>query len=215
MNNTTTQTCQCGKPRWLNLLGESGKERFFITLDGVTQRHCYITRKCNLGEYMFVDFTLCVNCGRMQGQWPLKEDVKFYTDDEEYTLNDEKISEQDILNYEKEKQQVRGNYIVDEDKKTVTAGSMQHTSQQLQVVEWDKARHLYIDVISQMLIFAKYCSKPVAVGYLLDGKITPLTEELKRVARCLDLPFSDTHFDNDSSTTKGDGSSLTPEMMQV
>ena len=204
-----TPTCACGSPKWLNLLGESNRERFDITVDGVTQRHAYITRKCNLGELVFIDFTVCINCGRMQGQWPLKEDVKFFTNANEYKTNDEKINEEDILNYEKEKEEVH------ENKKTVTAGSMQHTCKQLQVAEYDKARHLNIDVICQMLIFSKEGSKPVAVGYLLNGKITPLTDELKRVARCIDLPVSDTHFDeqlkDDSSATKDNKAfSVTP-----
>ena len=94
------------------------------------------------------------------------------------------------------KPQVYYFYIVDENEKTVTAGSIQHTSKILNVTPYDMEEGLYTDLICNMLIFSKEGSNPIAVGYLLNGKITPLTDELKKIASVLGLPVSDTHFDD-------------------
>ena len=127
-----------------------------------------------------------------------------------------KCDKEDIVNYDKEKEQyvfkqeVHNDYIVDENKKTVTAGSIRHTSKLLTVALYDQEKDLYIDLICNMLIFSPEKSKPIAVGYLLDGKITPLSDELKRIASVLRLRVSDTHFDEqlkvDSAVTKDDAS---------
>ena len=71
----------------------------------------------------------------------------------------------------------------------------------LNVREYDREKHLYIAdkvgllINAGLLIFSTQDTKPIVVGYVLDGKITPLTDELKDIARNYDLPVSDTHFD--------------------
>ena len=76
------------------------------------------------------------------------------------------------------------------------------------VCEYEK--HLYIDTQHNILFFSTQEIKPIAVGYLLDGKITPLTEELKEIVSGHGSAIPDTHFDeqlNDNSDSDSDSSS--------
>lgn len=75
----------------------------------------------------------------------------------------------------------------------------------LLVREYDRKKQLYIDTQYNMLFFIKEQSV-TAVGFLLNGKITLLTYELKAIAYGQGIPISDTHFDDDSSVTKDNSS---------
>src|SRR5688500_14800508 len=76
MNHTTVITCQCGSSRWMEVSGECERELFTcINFNGKKHEGCVIPEDCNIGVDEFVSFTMCLNCGHVQGDWPVREDI--------------------------------------------------------------------------------------------------------------------------------------------
>ena len=173
MNNTTYKVCPCGSPRLMTLEGNSNYEPYNITLDGLKKRNVIIPSHCNMGDYGITSFTVCLNCGRIQGEWPIRYDIgltKGYTDNDNVTPEVKVVKQSD--------------------------------SKMVRVRIYDIEKHLYIDLVHDLLIFSTKDIKPMVVGYLLNGKPTPLTEELKTMIET-DYPgtkISDSYFDDTIAT---------------
>ena len=90
MNNTTDKECPCGTPRWMRVAGESNNKLYNIELDGVEEKGVAIPSECNLGTKTIVWFTVCLNCGHMQGDWPVRQDIMLSG---EYTDGSDSITE--------------------------------------------------------------------------------------------------------------------------
>ena len=251
MNNYNVKICPCGTTRCMTIAGESNDERYNITLDGNENRNMLIPPQCNMGDHGIIRFTVCLNCGRIPGEWPAKQDIKLskgYTDDSdssddsddvtpevdtcpqptqypticisrddenvtkyyEYrskysnkcrdTLQEELPAKQDIV--------LSAEYTDDSDNSDDSDSSDDNVTPEVQtysllipsnkvlhVREYDREKRLYIDVQHNILIFSELMTMPIAVGYVLDGKITPLTKELTEIASSYHLPISCTHFD--------------------
>lgn len=82
MNNSTDKICPCGTPRWMTIAGESNRELYNITLDGTDKRNVLIPSHINMGEHEIIWFTFCLNCGRIHGEWPVRQEIVL---SEEYT----------------------------------------------------------------------------------------------------------------------------------
>src|SRR5688572_26691445 len=84
MSHTTVIACQCGSSRWLEVSGECERELFTcIKINGMAkQEGCVIPEDCNVGIDKFISFTMCLNCGHVQGDWPVREDIIIIDDND-------------------------------------------------------------------------------------------------------------------------------------
>ena len=92
MSNTTVVTCACGSSRWMEIYGECTRELYTcINVNGTKQTYNIIPRESNLGADECISFTVCMNCGKIQGEWPVKQDIAL-TNDNLINLTTEAVS---------------------------------------------------------------------------------------------------------------------------
>jgi hypothetical protein len=70
----------CKSLRLLSLSGELNRERCDVTYNGVESK-CVDVPCRVLGEVSILMFTLCLDCGRIQGNWPIPEPEIEYSQD--------------------------------------------------------------------------------------------------------------------------------------
>lgn len=64
-------SCQrCRSERLLDASGKSSDRNDF-TLAGRGLDECYVISGCNIGSVDYYAFRLCLDCGQMQGEWPV------------------------------------------------------------------------------------------------------------------------------------------------
>ena len=77
------ETCQrCGSDRIYNIDGKTS-DCFCGYFQG---KHCdgYVTDNVGIGGGDYIEFGYCLECGQIQGEWPVKDPDFGYEDDEDY-----------------------------------------------------------------------------------------------------------------------------------
>lgn len=66
-----SKLCQrCGSERLLDVVGKSSDTNSF-RLAGRDLTECYVILGCNIGDGDYYGFVLCLDCGQVQGEWPV------------------------------------------------------------------------------------------------------------------------------------------------
>ena len=73
MNPMTCQSCQSSNLTQIE--GQSGQNYFDIYMyqDDKHNAGVFLPDKWNLGTRNLICFALCLNCGKIQGEWPVKD----------------------------------------------------------------------------------------------------------------------------------------------
>ena len=74
----------------MRVSGGCDRENYTILLDGNEKSDVLIPSKCNMGYGELILFTVCLNCGRMQGEWPARQDIVL-SEDYTYSSSDDDI----------------------------------------------------------------------------------------------------------------------------
>ena len=70
------QTCQkCKSDRILVVNGKTSDLCFALFKD--KEHEGYVPEKLNIGGGDYLEFSVCLECGQLQGKWPVKKDPKF------------------------------------------------------------------------------------------------------------------------------------------
>lgn len=81
--------CICGSSRWLEISGECDRElSTSININGTKQTGGRIPWNCNVGADECISFTVCLNCGKIQGEWPVRQDIILKNTDDDSNSND-------------------------------------------------------------------------------------------------------------------------------
>lgn len=66
--------CKCGSVRVVRITAKCGD--MFSAKSGLKEYNGYVPREFNIGAGDYINFILCIDCGRIQGGiWPVSQNV--------------------------------------------------------------------------------------------------------------------------------------------